>query len=437
MRSGERQVAPTLDGIRRDHVARYQWAARTLPPGSGVVDVACGVGYGSWLLAEAGHSVHAIDIDAEAVAYAREHYAHERVRYAVADASSPIWATYDAAVCFEAIEHMADPLPMLRALASTAPLLLASVPNERFFPFRGYAYHHRHYTERDLHELLDRAGFRAVEVLGQQGAESDVGRVWGRTIVIRAERTQGESMTEVASAPAHVALVGLGPSCDAYLNIARNMGGRSAYCDEVWAINALGDVLACDRIFHMDDVRVQEMRAAAAPGSNIAKMLAWLKRHPGPVYTSFTHPDYPGLVAFPLEDVINNLGFAYLNNTAAFAVAYAIHIGVKKLSLFGCDFTYPDAHHAERGRACVEYWLGYARARGVEITTAARSSLLDAIVPWREKVYGYDFVDIQIAPRTDSPGFAVTFKDRETPPTVDEIETRYDHGAHPNPLVAE
>jgi hypothetical protein len=39
-------------------------------------------------------------------------------------------------------------------------------------------------------------------------------------------------------------------------------------------------------------------RAGAArrrpPQSNIAAMLTWLRAHPGPVYTSVPHPDYPG-----------------------------------------------------------------------------------------------------------------------------------------------
>lgn len=236
--------------------------------------------------------------------------------------------------------------------------------------------------------------------------------------------------------PNHVAILGLGPSLSQYMSLARGMGGRSAYCDEVWAINGLGDVFTCDRIFHMDDVRIQEIRAAAAPDSNIAKMLKWMKKHPGPIMTSRAHPDYPGLVEFPLEELINNLGFAYLNNTAAYAVAYAIHIGVKKISCHGMDFTYPDAHDAERGRGCVEYWLGFAKARGIQISTGSASSLLDACVPWEEKLYGYDTVDVKISEREGSDKYAVTFSEKSVLPTAAEIEDRYDHSAHPNRLMA-
>jgi hypothetical protein len=236
------------------------------------------------------------------------------------------------------------------------------------------------------------------------------------------------------TAPSHVAILGLGPSLAQFMSLARGLGGRNAYCDEVWAINSLGDVFQCDRVFHMDDVRIQEIRAAAAPESNIAVMLKWMRKHPGPIITSRAHPDYPGLVEFPLQDVINDLGFAYLNNTAAYAVAYAIHIGVSKISLYGCDFTYPNAHDAEKGRACVEFWLGFAKARGIQIATANSSSLIDACVPWEEKLYGYDTVKVSM--KKDGEKYAVEFTPRDALPTAEEIEARYDHSAHPNKLVS-
>lgn len=235
-------------------------------------------------------------------------------------------------------------------------------------------------------------------------------------------------------APNHVVILGLGPSLESYVDIAKRMGARRKFADEVWGINAVADIVQCDRVFHMDDVKIQEIRAAAQPKSNIAAMVEWLKEHLGPIYTSREYPDYPGLVAFPLQDVINNLGYAYFNSTAAYAVAYAIHIGAQKISLFGCDFTYPNSHQAEKGRGCVEYWLGYARARGVDICVAGNSSLMDSMEPEENQLYGYDTMKVHIYAPDD--GLAeVTFTPRETLPTAEEIELRYDHSKHPNPGV--
>lgn len=238
--------------------------------------------------------------------------------------------------------------------------------------------------------------------------------------------------------PSHVAIIGLGPSCAAFFELTRRLGGASAYCDEVWGINAIGDVLRCDRVFHMDDLLVQEARAKARPDGNIAAMVRWLKTHPGPIYTSRLRPGYPGLVEFPLEDVLNarhdgNGGAPYFNSTAAYAVAYAVHIGVERISLFGLDYTLPNAHSAEQGRACVEFWLGIAAARGIEITVPQQTSLLDACAPERERLYGYDCVDVAFTDRADG-GLAVTFSDRECP-EAEEIERRYDHTKHPNRLI--
>lgn len=235
-------------------------------------------------------------------------------------------------------------------------------------------------------------------------------------------------------APERVAILGLGPSVREYLEITKRLGGKNALVDETWGINALGDVFHCDRIFHMDDVRIQEIRAAARPESNIAKMLKWMKGHPGPIYTSRRHPDYPGLVEFPLEKVINDLRCAYFNSTAAYAVAYAIHIGVKKICLFGCDFTYPNAHDAEKGRACVEFWLGVATARGIDLQIPHVSSLMDACYPMQKRIYGNDTREVTFKKRPNG-RTRVVYKEIEKLPTADEIEAEYDHSKHPNALV--
>ncbi len=242
-----------------------------------------------------------------------------------------------------------------------------------------------------------------------------------------------------ASVPAHVAIIGLGPSCAAFFELTRRLGGVSAYCDEVWGLNAMGDVLRCHRIFHMDDLKVQEARAAAKPDGNIAAMVRWLKKHPGPIYTSIVREGYPGLVPFPLQEVLNrsgdqNGGAPYFNSTAAYAVAYAIYIGVQRISLFGLDYTLPNSHHAEQGRACVEFWLGIAAARGIEITIPSTSSLMDGCATDRDRLYGYDCVDVHLVNQDDGT-VKVEMSERAEVPTAAEIEARYDHKQHPNRLL--
>lgn len=450
LNNGERQVAPTLQGIRRDHVARYEFAARHLPPNSRVIDLACGIGYGSSVLADAGHTVAGVDRDAAAIKYGLQHYRHPSVMLACFDALefTPAADVYGAAVCFETLEHVEDPLPLLKALNKAAPLLIASVPNESVFPHGGNVkFHHRHYTRTEFRALLEQAGYEVTAWYGQAGPQSEVEPdIEGRTLiavaqrahVIGGERARSLKVAKPDVVPDHVAIVGLGPSCREFFELTRRLGGVSGYCNEVWAINAIGDVLHSDRVFHMDDLRIQEARAVERPDSNIAVMVQWLKSHRGPVYTSVVRDGYPGLVAFPLQDVLNgrydtNGGAPYFNSTAAYAIAYAVHIGVKRISLFGMDYTLANAHQAEKGRACCEFWLGIAAARGIEITVPETSSLMDACEPDALRLYGYDCVNVTL--RDSEAGVEVLFEDREQIPSAAEIEARYDHKQHPNPLV--
>jgi hypothetical protein len=257
----------------------------------------------------------------------------------------------------------------------------------------------------------------------------------GRTLVAVAERAEGDD--ESAERPSrHIAIVGLGPSVDQYLDTVKRLGGRHAFCTETWAINALGNVLQCDLVFHMDDIRIQEIRAAAKPAGNIAAMLPWIKTSPVPVVTSRSHPDYPALVEYPLEEVLNHLQHDYFNSTAPYAVALAVHLmaplveqGVEcKISLFGLDYTLANQHQAEKGRACVEFWIGQAVARGIKIAMPKSTTLLDACHTRSERLYGYDCVDVKFDMQDDG-SVKLEFVNRETLPTAEQIEKSYDHSA--------
>ena len=226
----------------------------------------------------------------------------------------------------------------------------------------------------------------------------------------------------------HVAIVGLGPSAAEFLDVAKRCGGISAYCDEVWGINSIGDCFPCTKVFHMDDLKIQETRAVN--NKAMAACLKWMRTYPNPIITSRAYPDYPSSVEFPLEDVVNSLGYGYFNSTSAYAAAYAIWAGAKKISCFGLDFTYPNIHHAEKGRACLEYWLGYAAAKGIELAFPRETSLMDAC---EQKLYGYDTRDVHT--EVIDGRVKVTYTEAEHIPTASEMEARYDHSKHPNPLV--
>ena len=121
-----------------EHLVRYH-AVRELCAGKRVLDVACGEGYGSYLLASWGaERVVGIDVATNAIDVAQRIFAHPNVTYLAGDACrlSDILgegATFDLVVSFETIEHVADVEGLLRGLAfCRAPggTIVISCPND-------------------------------------------------------------------------------------------------------------------------------------------------------------------------------------------------------------------------------------------------------------------------------------------------------------------
>ncbi len=150
---------------------------------------------------------------------------------------------------------------------------------------------------------------------------------------------------------------------------------------EVWGINYIGAIKKLDRIIHLDPVHPYL-------GHDVVKdMCDGALRDGTPFYTSHKHPFYSNHVVYPFDMVVRSLGSHYLNGSVAYAIALAIAEGYTDIGLFGCDFSYPNAHVSESGRACVEYWMGVAAGRGVRFIVAQSSTLMDAHC--RQQPYGW------------------------------------------------
>lgn len=186
-----------------------------------------------------------------------------------------------------------------------------------------------------------------------------------------------------------VAIVAMGISMCDYMAEATNAGGAHALADEIWAIGNQGGVLQADRVFMMNDVEAALKKSLAEHRVDALEAVRWLKKHPGPVYCATSHPDYPALVEYPINDVLSTLRHPYLNGSVAYAIALAIHEGVQTIRIYGCDFTYPDNHVAEKGRACAEFWLHRHLMLGGSVYLPANTNFMDWCVPMNERFYGY------------------------------------------------
>ncbi len=190
----ERFVPEEMGGtlLAAEHLVRYWWATHAAP-GADVLDAACGVGFGTQLLAEAGaRSATGVDLSEKAVAAARERCG-ETASFTIADvAELPLDSdSVDLAVCFETIEHVAHPervIAELRRVLRPGGTLAISSPNRGVSP-PGNPHHVRELTSAELEAQL-RGAFGYVQLLGQQS--------WLASALLGAEDRTGEPARELA-----------------------------------------------------------------------------------------------------------------------------------------------------------------------------------------------------------------------------------------------
>ena len=194
-----------------------------------------------------------------------------------------------------------------------------------------------------------------------------------------------EHLTGVA--PERVILVGLGPTKAEFINIMSS-DMATIECDQVWGINGAANTINVGMSFAMDDYLTIINRLPA-----FAKFYETAKQ---PFYTST--PRNPMASAYPLEAVLSMPGARpYFNGSVAYAVAYAKLIGVKELSIFGCDYLYGGMGQMNprqtdtiaRYLACMSFWLGQAESAGMKVVVVPTSPLLDSDLTVLEQFYGY------------------------------------------------
>jgi cyclopropane fatty-acyl-phospholipid synthase-like methyltransferase len=172
----------TESRIARDHLARYEFASLHVS-GKRVLDIACGVGYGSAMLSDSGAAmVDGVDISADAIDHAARRYGRRNVRFHESEiAAYRSDEPYDVIVCFETIEHVADHGPALMnlsALLHPNGTLLISSPNRLITSPRASSlsdpprnvFHRREFTIDELLRELRAAGFesQSARVFGQR-----------------------------------------------------------------------------------------------------------------------------------------------------------------------------------------------------------------------------------------------------------------------------
>jgi SAM-dependent methyltransferase len=164
--------------LRNQHLVRYRWAAG-FARGRRVLDAACGTGYGSRLISEAGASrVVSVDVSPDAPLEAERSDDLRHLRFVRADVARLPFRSgaFDLYVSFETLEHVAgdeDLVEEARRMLAPGGMFLCSTPNRDLLS-PGLTlddrprnpYHVREYSIAEFDSLLRRF-FAEVTLLGQ------------------------------------------------------------------------------------------------------------------------------------------------------------------------------------------------------------------------------------------------------------------------------
>ena len=183
----EKLVIERIDGAHMlpyfpDHLARYRFALQWAPQ-SRILDVCCGVGYGTFLLAACGaRDALGIDISDEAIARAAQQPALPVLRFAQRDACTqyPDSGTWDLVTCFEGIEHVEKPELLLKCVFEAlrpGGVAVLSTPNADAFP-GGSSDNPFHLSEMPERKFRDLVG--SLPWIQEWYAQSAVEFIWRR-----------------------------------------------------------------------------------------------------------------------------------------------------------------------------------------------------------------------------------------------------------------
>ena len=153
---GETMI-PEEDSAYDFHLARYQWAASFLPLDSSVLDVGCGIGYGSKPLLEKCGKYTGFDKYPCRKERAEFSYPDNRstfLTFSANDIFPFIDNSFDGVVCFEAIEHIEKDyfvISEIYRVLKTGGVFVCSTPILRLQ--KGH-YHIREYSVKEFQDLI-------------------------------------------------------------------------------------------------------------------------------------------------------------------------------------------------------------------------------------------------------------------------------------------
>lgn len=176
--TGERLETTIWGETTAEHLHRYAMTL-DLVTNMSVLDLACGEGYGSYLLSKNAGSVTGIDIDNATIEKAGKKYIAPNLRFLTGSATSiPLQENaFDIIVSFETIEHLTDHETMMKEckrVLKPGGLLIISTPNKKKYSGNSASQNPFHLKELSGDEFtaLLQKHFSQVKLLDQYAAYS-------------------------------------------------------------------------------------------------------------------------------------------------------------------------------------------------------------------------------------------------------------------------
>ena len=154
---------------------------------------------------------------------------------------------------------------------------------------------------------------------------------------------------------------------------------------EVWGINDL--IMRKTDIDLMFNVHLLEDYCKAdMAGVEFANALGI------PIIMPKEYPDLPMSIRFPLEEIMKEFDTDYFMTGIAYMLAYAIYKGYKQIDCYGINMRGADEKY-KNARACVEYWIGIAKGRGIKVNMYGK--YCDCLKAFDRRLYGFNTFQTQ------------------------------------------
>ncbi len=125
-----------------------------------------------------------------------------------------------------------------------------------------------------------------------------------------------------------------------------------------------------------------QMHGYEPPTQRDPKQREWLANLKAPVVMWWEHPQIPNSVRFPMEAAdeyfFRGQPCGYWTNSVSYMLAMAIMLGYKHISMFGVDMAQEQEMRSQRP-SC-EFFLGWARAVGIEVVMPPETDMLKSWV---------------------------------------------------------